>query len=1133
VWLTEPGKTAKLELRIPRLCLDASWEPETGPGVLESLLRGVADPAEEWKQAFEARIEEADLEGSTRIIEFLQTGEESEAQVDSLVAQQEHAEREARGTLDRDLEATQSQVEEAVASGLLPETERLELTERIERVRAEMIDGLGFNRAHAELQEIRNAVLETSNRELLRTRSLLESLALSSDDPRRNRIEVVIRKRDVWSANEYIDRVQRGAPLPEETGHRRVFLEFWPERASQIGKELERRKLSRLEKAITSGEPFADLPLESLEADARERGVSMLRAWRRARNGKRIDPQVSVELLEALGFDDPKVKLTEEKRFTWISVEADPVADRRLIPVPHFGSHARGRYRILCVWDEPSDDDLIRRVGETAHGAPVLVFYFGTLSQAKRRGLARLCLEQHRTFVVLDDLLMVFLAAEKGTRLPVLFACSLPFTWLEPYATTAGLVPPEMFYGRQAERESIQDPLGSCFIYGGRQLGKTALLRDVERSFHQTTKGRVAKWIDLKAEGIGYDRVVSEVWRLIARELKQLGVVPSSLQSQARPERIQKAVVEWIDSSPDRRVLLLLDEADAFLTGDGQDEFSCSTQLKGLMDRTDRRFKVVFAGLHNVQRSVRSANHPLAHYGVPICVGPLIERGQWADARDLVELPIETMGFLFDSQDLITRILSQANYYPSLLQLYCQQLLRHVADPRSLAFDDRKSPPSLISGAAVDEAYRNIGEAIRQRLQWTLQLDERYEVLAYALALEYTSAGSEGLGHGRPASWFREEALFWWSDGFAGDRGGDDAIRSILDEMVGLGVFREVERGSYSFRSPNVVSLLGTKQEIERELERERESPLEYAPSHFRRSDPQNAARRSPLTVEQEEGLRARRNGVSIVFGWELAGIDDLHGFLLSLFGEARFAEVDPGTNLQGFGERVHTLADRGRGEGTTLLFVRDDLNWTAEWAGFALERCRSLRSREKCLRVLFAAGPERAWKLLGVPETDPARSDEVERLTLKPWSDDALRQWLDNIGIPFQREQRKLIAEATGGWPRCLYMLRESLGESAFESGLVLERARETAVELARATSVVQSDPGELDHARRLLEALGEWAEPVAAEELNALIDEENPTIVARAIRWGELLGLIRSAPDGGWTLNPVVSRAVSAAPE
>ena len=91
-------------------------------------------------------------------------------------------------------------------------------------------------------------------------------------------------------------------------------------------------------------------------------------------------------------------------------------------------------------------------------------------------------------------------------RLAALFRCTLPFSAVEPYVTTSGLVPPELFYGREHEQRSIMDRHGTCFIYGGRQLGKTALLRRVERDFHNPRSRHLAKWIDLKVGGIGSAR---------------------------------------------------------------------------------------------------------------------------------------------------------------------------------------------------------------------------------------------------------------------------------------------------------------------------------------------------------------------------------------------------------------------------------------------------------------------------------------------------------------------------------------------------------------------------------------------------------------------------------------------------
>ena len=100
----------------------------------------------------------------------------------------------------------------------------------------------------------------------------------------------------------------------------------------------------------------------------------------------------------------------------------------------------------------------------------------------------------------------------------------------------------------------------------------------------------------------------------------------------------------------------------------------------------------------------------------------------------------------------------------------------------------------------------------------TLQLDQRYEVIAYAMAYRYFLDSEHSLIDGFSISQVRQDVLTWWPEGFQ-NSASEDAIRALLDEMVGLGVLRSVGVGSYTLRSPNVVSLMGTEEEITRVLE--------------------------------------------------------------------------------------------------------------------------------------------------------------------------------------------------------------------------------------------------------------------------------------------------------------------------
>ena len=300
-------------------------------------------------------------------------------------------------------------------------------------------------------------------------------------------------------------------------------------------------------------------------------------------------------------------------------------------------------------------------------------------------------------------------------------------------------------------------------------------------------------------------------------------------------------------------------------------------RLKGLMDRTERRFKVVFAGLHNVQRTTKLANHPLAHFGEPICIGPLLDDGQWKEARRLIEDPLACAGYQFEPKDLVTRILSQTNYYPSLIQLYCTHLLRHLL---AKDFNPNKTPPFEITSSHVEEVYRSrqLREGIRDRFIWTLQLDHRFHVIALSIALYRSDALAWGSG-GLSVDRIFRDASTWWPEGFT-DLTSEDAFRSLLDEMVGLGVLRENGQGRYALRSPNVAFLVGNEEEISRNLEEyaDRKPTPEYEPGTFRGSYDENL--RSPLTAQQESELRARRNGIAIVCGCESAGISEIQAYL-------------------------------------------------------------------------------------------------------------------------------------------------------------------------------------------------------------------------------------------------------------
>ncbi|MDZ7962903.1 MAG: sigma-70 family RNA polymerase sigma factor [Aulosira sp. DedQUE10] len=891
-------------LKIPSLPMDSDWQPEikSSEFLVKEIINLIKKSSASWEIAFQSRIQNKDHEATERIIEFLRVYSETSIEIDKLEHQRNIEIKHCREELKQAINDTRKVLEDNVALGLLRETERLDYAAQIERIETVLETILRFYDNILHLQTLSDAINAKRQEKIDDTREKLQNLIqeLGQENPAYARISGVLDKGDVLTANEYIVMVQQGQQIPEAEHRREAFKDFFKENFNSIesvletidrdSKSIKRRELLN---AISQRNNVGPIQMRQVPGAQAKQASQMFDTWLAVKGRKQgiTDKDVS-QILSSLGFNTVNINIKKAGNYTWVDINTEPIQDKKRCPLPAFGSEAKGRYRILCVWDRPPEEEILNAIGDTSHGSPAFVFHFGRMTEKRRRDLAYLCRERRRNFIVIDDTLLLYLCGERGARLPILFECTLPFSFLEPYTTTSGFVPPEMFYGRKVERDSIMKDTGSCFIYGGRQLGKTVLLRSVERDFHLPNQGQIALWLDLKSEAIGYDRDIDEIWNLLASEFKRLGVIPDTKSSRIKPDELLKKIQIWLEQDETRRILLLLDESDKFLEADGKKrtegnnekgDFIRSARLKGLMDRTNRRFKVVFAGLHNVQRTTKLENHPLAHLGEPICIGPLLNNGEMREARALIERPFASVGYCFESPDLVTRILSQTNYYPSLIQLYCQQLLKHVTNPDVANFDTKDSPPYVISSQQVDDAYNNqdLRKAIRDRFVWTLQLDQRYEVIAYTIG--YGSINSKnGMVDGFSVPWIRNEVLTWWYEGFQGLS--SDEIQVLLEEMVGLGVLRLSSTGGFTLRSPNVLLLMGTADEIEATLLQHREVPLEYEPFTFRSViGIKDKFRRSPLTAQQESKLLSSENGVSIISGTVAAGLEDLKLYLESV----------------------------------------------------------------------------------------------------------------------------------------------------------------------------------------------------------------------------------------------------------
>ncbi|MGW4780197.1 hypothetical protein ACWEPA_26485 [Streptomyces filamentosus] len=1012
-----PGTDVLLVL--PRLTWTTSADDEdvpdlTAPGALEAV-RGLLAPADV-AGAFAAHLDRGDLHLAGRLVELVESGRlravaaPEAGQTDVLRRRLSDAEAEWRLKCGAKLrEAADLFAQVRLQNLLSPEQESHLAALLLDLERSG--DDPKFRR---RLERIREVVVQLVDRMAEKTDQLRDQLAgLNVGEADAARISGLIDRGDVATAEELLSFARKGESIPEQAA----------ETGSEMALFLEGVRHRDAPAADSTGvsarwwfEHYARVRSRQVKSDAVTVALDAWESLGRPNERRNSFQRHVPSVLRMLGLSvKGQIRLGDQDRKDWqvmtLSITAE-ISDNVPGYVSRIGSRAGGVYRVLVVANEElGPDALLRHLPEAALGANIIL-YLQPLGIAGRRRLAMASFQKPQQAIVIDPAVFGWIAAGEARSFRAVQRVTLPWAAYRPYEPfQAGQVSAEVFKGRDDEKSAIMAREGGLFLYGGRQLGKSSLLRQVADSFQTGHNGRqVAVYTDLRIAEIGLSRLPHEIWNVLADQLKAVGVLdraPSG-DASAAASAVAGEVRQWLDEDPERRILLLADEADAFLNADArpvdtagaQLTFRTLASLMHLMADTERRFKIVFAGLHQVQRYNRLTNSITGHGGEPVLVGPLRPKA----AVDLVVEPLAAVGLFFENPDLVWRILALTNNQANLVQIVCEGLVEEMQS-RALSPDGGRP---RITAADVQKvvASGGIRDKIRDRLRLTIDLEDRYRVLTLILALRSLT---DGYARGYTPQELQEQAHGIWKEGFP-EQNGVDEVRTDLMEMEGLGLVLPLQGRSNSFvmRSPNIVNMLGTRDELDAELRTsEFTQKYDYNPRVARRSigpDRRHVLRMSPLTDEQWHDALSRRT--TMITATAALGADCLGRAATQHIGESRqFVPVPEG-------ELAATVTKWARNRAPHLLFadlrgasveqVREGLERLARYAaddedGKEIPR----RSALAVVDPLTAAG-------IGLPE--------VFRVQPRRWTTTSLRAWPEQPFVSAQ-ERRNLI-EATGGWP-------------------------------------------------------------------------------------------------------------------
>ncbi len=488
-------------------------------------------------------------------------------------------------------------------------------------------------------------------------------------------------------------------------------------------------------------------------------------------------------------------------------------------PIAALGSDAiQNGFRVVCIngtYDADSLIDVMKQIGNARH---TIILLDCALPLAERRHLARKTKSDlaDKLFAVIDRTVLMFLIRNYDeTRINrMMVALVTPFGFYQPYVwESSNVMPPEIFIGRKHELERIKAPRGTNIVYGGRQLGKSALLKKAQEDIDRNEKNDRAVYLEIK--GLDYQRAAQK----IAHELYDQGVLEADLDTQDWAV-LARAIKRRLQQEENRisYLLLLLDEADAFIESSGMVNYQPFDALKEIQTVGHDRFKFVVAGLRNVvrfKREVALNNNSVLTHLESMTVKPF----KPSEARELMEVPLHYLGLRFpkEKESLVTLILATTNYFPGLIQMYCAKLLEAMRNKNYAGYAEANTPIYEVSEDHIKKVLSDpeFNQQIREKFVITLKLDEDnyYYLIALIMAyLYHTNGYNEG--------YTAEDIHKAGSDLAIGNISRLDLskLSAFMEELRELNVLRSSNGSQYLFTRFTFFQMMGTSTEVEDHL---------------------------------------------------------------------------------------------------------------------------------------------------------------------------------------------------------------------------------------------------------------------------------------------------------------------------
>jgi hypothetical protein len=301
-----------------------------------------------------------------------------------------------------------------------------------------------------------------------------------------------------------------------------------------------------------------------------------------------------------------------------------------------------------------------------------------------------------------------------------LISAKIPISNLSPYETRSP-VTGSRFFGRQYEISRIvSNPDTNYAILGIRRIGKTSLLREIERILREGEAPTQVVYLEC-SDLLSTDDYVREVVRkLNPRELTRL--------------HLQKYVfffpdfLERMSRANKGKIIFLLDEIDNLMIMQ-RGTWELFRMLRASANKGACQY--IIAGFREAMREQYLLDSPFYNFAQEIRLSEFTR----AQARDLIVTPMENLRVHFrDREEVVSRIYQETSGQPNLIQYYCLILLRHLDETGEREIN----PDSLI------DVYNDKGFQSHLLTSFMQNTENREKAVVYAVLKTLDEAVHQG-----------------------------------------------------------------------------------------------------------------------------------------------------------------------------------------------------------------------------------------------------------------------------------------------------------------------------------------------------------------------------------------------------